>query len=209
MAERRIDIWPVVVAAACLGVAALYIVFRSAYYFPDALRWDLAIAAEGTRAVWHPHRLVYNGLALAFFALAPALWAVVHVHPYGTAAYNELAGGAPGAASLGMQRQFWGDNMVGALEALNERAVPGARVWYQEASWTAVRAYQRDGRLRADLRWANGPEAADISVYHYHQEFRDKEFSTWTQFRTARPVYGVYLDEVPLIEVYARAGAWR
>ena len=48
-----------------------------------------------------------------------------------------------------------------------------------------------------------------MSVYHYHQEFRDKEFSTWTQFRTERPVDGVYLDEVPLIELYARPSAWR
>lgn len=147
--------------------------------------------------------------ALAFFTLAPALWAVVHTHPFGTAAYNEIAGGAPGAASLGMQRQFWGDNMVAALAALNQHAVPEARVWYQEAAPTAVRAYQRDGRLRPDLHWADGPETADISIYHYHQEFRDREFATWTQFHSARPVYGIYLDEVPLIQVYARPGAWR
>jgi hypothetical protein len=160
------------------------------------------------RILW-PERRRSVTAALAFFALAPALWAVAHDHPFGTAAYNEIAGGAPGAASLGMQRQFWGDNMVAALAALNEHAVPEARIWYQEAAPTAVRAYQRDGRLRPDLRWVDGPETADISVYHYHQEFRDKEFATWTLFHSARPVYGVYLDEVPLIQVYARAGAWR
>ena len=149
------------------------------------------------------------GAALAAAALVPAAWQVGHSHPFGTAAYNELAGGAAGAASLGMQRQFWGDNMVAVLPAVNEHAAPGARVWFQEATWLAVQAYQRDGVLRADLRWANDAEDADVSVWHYHHEFRDKEYRTWTAFGTARPVAGVYLDEVPLVQVYARPGAWR
>ena len=147
--------------------------------------------------------------ALAALSLAPAAWQVAHAHPFGTAAWNELAGEAPGAASLGMQRQFWGDNMVAVLPALNEHAAPRARVWFQEATWLAVKEYQRDERLRADLAWASGPEDADISVWHYHREFLDKEYRTWTEFGSARPVAGVYLDEVPLIQVFARPGAWR
>jgi len=97
--------------------------------------------------------------------------------------------------------------------------MPNARVWWQETTQLAVHAWQRDGRVRADLRWANGPEDADLSIWHYHQEFRDKEFRTWTAFaeaprpgeqaRLPRPMAGVYLDEVPLITIYARPGAWR
>jgi len=147
--------------------------------------------------------------ALAALALAPGALQVAHDHPFGTAAWNELAGGAPGAASLGMQRQFWGDNMVAILPALNEHAASGARVWFQEATWLAVQEYQRDGRLRPDLAWAYGPEDADISVWHYHREFLDKEFRTWTTFGSARPVAGAYLDEVALVQLYARPGAWR
>jgi hypothetical protein len=173
------------------------------------------LALLGARAVVTAARLLWPsapaaaGAALAAAALVPAAWSVAHVHPFGTAAYNELAGGAAGAASLGMQRQFWGDNMAAVLPELNEHAVRGARVWFQEATWLAMQAYQRDGALRADLRWANGAEDADISIWHYHQEFRDKEYLTWTAFGTARPVAGAYLDEVPLVQVYARPGAWR
>ena len=173
------------------------------------------LALLGARAVVAAARLLRPaapstaGAALAAAILIPAAWSVAHIHPFGTAAYNDLAGGAAGAASLGMQRQFWGDNMAAVLPELNEHAIQGARVWFQEATWLAVREYQRDGVLRPDLRWANGAEDADISVWHYHQEFRDKEYLTWTAFRTARPVAGVYLDEVPLVQVYARAGAWR
>jgi len=166
-----------------------------------------ALVSAG-RTLW-PARAAAVTAVLAIFTLAPALAAVVHIHPFGTAAYNELAGGAAGAASLGMQRQFWGDDMVAALDTINAHALPNARVWYQEATRLATVAYQRDGRLRPDLRWAETAEQADVSVWHHHAEFMDKEFTTWTQFRTAQPVAGVYLDEVPLIEVYARAGAWR
>lgn len=60
--------WGIIVAAAALTVAAVYLIFRSAYYFPDAMRWELAIAEYGVPAVWHPHHLIYNPLALAFRA---------------------------------------------------------------------------------------------------------------------------------------------
>jgi hypothetical protein len=99
--------------------------------------------------------------------------------------------------------------VVAILPELNQHAAPGARLWLQETTWLAMKEYQEAGRLRADLAWASGPEAADISLWQFHQEFRDREFRTWTEFGTARPVAGVYLDEVPLVQVYARPGAWR
>jgi hypothetical protein len=173
------------------------------------------LALLGARALVTTGRLLWPARAaavtagLAFLALAPAAWQVAHVHPFGTAAWNELAGGAPGAATLGMQRQFWGDAAVAVLPAVNTHAAPGARVWFQETTALAARQYQRDGRLRPDLAVASGPEDADISIWQYHQEFRDREFRTWTEFRTTRPVTGAYLDEVPLVQVYARPGAWR
>jgi len=173
------------------------------------------LALLGARALVTAGRLlsparptVVTGL-LAALALAPAAWQVARTHPFGTAAWNEIAGGAPGAASMGMQRQFWGDDLVAVLPELNAHAVPGARVWFQEATTLAVKQHQRDGKLRPDLLVASGPEDADISIWQYHQEFRDREFRTWTEFRTARPVAGAYLDEVPLVQVYARPGAWR
>ncbi len=173
------------------------------------------LALLGARALVTAGRLLWpsrTGLAtgaLALLALAPAAWQVAHVHPFGTAAWNEVAGGAPGAATMGMQRQFWGDAAVAVLPAVNTHAAPGSRVWFQETTALAARQYQRDGRLRADLSVASGPEDADISIWQYHQEFRDREFRTWTEFRTTRPVTGAYLDEVPLVQVYARPGAWR
>jgi hypothetical protein len=110
---------------------------------------------------------------------------------------------------MGLPRRSRGDDVVAVLPALNAHAVPGARVWFQEATALAVGQYQRGGKLRADLVTASGPEDADVSIWQHHQEFRDREFRTWTEFRNARPVAGAYLDEVPLVQVYARPGAWR
>jgi hypothetical protein len=172
-----------------------------------ALLGARALVTTG-RLLW-PSRATAVTMGLSLLAVAPAAWQVAHVHPFGTAAWNELAGGAPGAAAMGMQRQFWGDATVAVLPAVNLHAAPGARVWFQETTALAARQYQRDGRLRRDLSVASGPEDADISIWQYHQEFRDREFRTWTEFRTTRPVAGAYLDEVPLAQVYARPGAWR
>ncbi len=173
------------------------------------------LALLGARALVRTGRLLWPRRpgavigALAALAFAPAAWQVAHAHPFGTAAWNELAGGAAGAATMGMQRQFWGDSTVAVLPALNVHAAPRSRIWFQETPALAARQYQRDGRLRGDLLVAAGPEDADISIWQYHQEFRDREFRTWTELRTARPVAGAYLDEVPLVQVYARPGFWR
>ena len=172
-----------------------------------ALLGARALVTVGQR-LW-PARASAVTAVLALLALTPAAWQVARNHPFGTAAWNEIAGGAPGAASMGMQRQFWGDDLVAVLPAVNVHAAPGARIWFQEATALAARQYQRDGRLRADLVVASGPEDADVSIWQYHQEFRDREFRTWTEFRSTRPVAGAYLDEVPLVQVYARPGAWR
>ncbi|GAO01640.1 hypothetical protein PSR1_00497 [Anaeromyxobacter sp. PSR-1] len=95
------------------------------------------------------------------------------------------------------------------LDALAARARPGARVYWPRTAEAAVEVYARDGRLRADLRRAEAPEDADVAVVAVDGAARDAEYRTWAAFRDARPVAGAFLDEVPLVLVYARPGAWR
>lgn len=166
-----------------------------------------ALVAAGT-ALW-PGREAGVTASLALLVLLPGGWAVVHAWPYGFAAWNELAGGAPGAASAGLPRQPGGDAAAGLLASIDAHAVPGARVWWDRTAPAAVERWQRDGRLRADLRPAGGPEEADLAVWTCGARERDREYRIWTAFGTARPVDGVFLDEVPLALLYARAGAWR
>jgi hypothetical protein len=165
----------------------------------------LARAAE---LAWPARRgTVLAGLAI--LVLYPALRQVAHAFPAGASAWSELAGGAPGAASRGLQRQDGGEAAGAILPELNDRARGGARVWWPRTDPGAVAAWTRSGRLREDLALAAGPDDADIVVAAIDGASRDDEYRAWAALRTARPVAAAYLDDVPLVFVYARAGAWR
>jgi 4-amino-4-deoxy-L-arabinose transferase-like glycosyltransferase len=152
---------------------------------------------------WALPRLALSAPVFALLLL-PALLGLVRVHPYGTAFYGELAGGLPGAASLGMQRQFWSSHVTGVLPWLNANAPRGARVYLHEVNGYSFRDYQRNGMLRADLRPAGGPQDADFAAMQYHQEFREHEVEVWEAFGTQVPATGLYLDETPQVVVYRR-----
>lgn len=142
--------------------------------------------------------------ALAVLVGTSGLIATARIYEFGTSAYSELAGGLPGAASLGMQRQFWANNLTGVLPWLNANARPGDRVYLHENHGGQIADYQRNGMLRRDLRFVQSPFEADLVAYQYHQEFREAEANTWQAFGTSQPVYGLYLDETPQIIVYRR-----
>lgn len=144
--------------------------------------------------------------AAAAAALLPGAWQIAHVHPYGTSAYGELAGGIPGAATLGMQRQYWSNNVTAVLPWLNAHCPVGARVYFHEVNVESYRAYLRSGLLRADIGYARAPAESDYAALQWHREFRDREPETWNAFGTHRPATGFYLDEVPQVVVYARPG---
>lgn len=142
--------------------------------------------------------------ALAVLVCVAPLIATARVQQYGTSAYSELAGGLPGAASLGMQRQFWANNVTGVLGWVNENARPGDRIYFHECHNLQTRDYQRNGMIRNDVRFVGSPFEADLVLYQYHQEFRESEFNTWQALGTTQPVTGLYLDETPQIVVYRR-----
>ena len=113
--------------------------------------------------------------------------------------------GIPGAASLGLQRQYWSNNVTGVLPWIDANARPGARVWLHEVNGLSFRDYQRNEMLRADVVPVGGPEDADLAAVQYHQEFREQEVLVWQAFGTWVPSTGLYLDETPQIVVYRRA----
>ena len=142
--------------------------------------------------------------ALAVLICIPAFIQTARVYEFGTSSYSELAGGMPGAASLGMQRQFWANNLSGVLPWLNQNARQGERVYFHENHGGQIRDNQRNGMLRADIIPVGSANEATIAIYQYHQEFRETEFNIWQAFGTTRPVYGLYLDETPQLVVYRR-----
>lgn len=182
-----------------------------AFLAPEAAALLCAIAGSaaiaGASTAWLSWLTRSRATALGAVAtLAPGLCQIVHTHPYGTSAYGELAGGIAGAASLGLQRQFWSNNVTAVLPWLNQHVPRGGRVWLHEVNFESYRTYQLAGRLRPDIQYANGPGDAQYAAIQWHREFRNAEFEVWNSFGTQRASTGLWLDETPQVIVYARKG---
>jgi hypothetical protein len=147
--------------------------------------------------------------AIAVLILLPGLGAVARSFPLITAAYGELAGGAPGAAARGWPRQDGGEAARSILTELAVHAVPGSRVAWVGVAPGAVARYRATGDVRADLVDAPDATGADLAVVALASGPRDDEFAAWHALGASRAEAGVYLDEVPLVQVFARPGAWR
>ena len=163
----------------------------------------LVAAAHATVPAWPRHALAVLSLA----TLLPGSVAVSRARPLASA-WSELAGGAPGAVSLGLPRQDGGEGARGVLADVAARARPGAKVRFVGVAPEAVRAWAARRLLRADVEVVDD-DAADLAVVAVDGGSRDAEYRARAALRADRPVAGVYVDEVPLAFVYARAGAWR
>jgi len=115
-------------------------------------------AVWAARAVAAAISAVPARIAIAVVAGCVVLASVVETQvaePYALTWYNTLAGGAPGAADLGMNRQFWGVAMRGVLPVLVEQgapATPGARTYvYTHDAAPAWGMYQRLGLVPPTL----------------------------------------------------------
>lgn len=155
-----------------------------------------------------PSRSHTAALCAALIALAPGVVSAARAYPNLAAAWGELAGGAPGAASLGMPRHD-GEAAASLLAEISARAAPGARIHWAALPPAALAVYAADGRVRADLVAATSLDDADLAVVPLPGRPRLDEYQVWASLRTTSPVAGAFLDEVPLAWVYARRGAWR
>jgi hypothetical protein len=141
---------------------------------------------------------------LALLVLLPSAQATWETHPHGTAYYNELIGGLPGAASRGMQRQFWGGATRHGLEEVNKRAPRSARIWFHKSPWGAFVMYQREGWLRRDLGYAVHPAGSQLGLYHHQKDHDDYELECLADYGVAAAVSEVHVQGVPMLSVYER-----
>jgi hypothetical protein len=151
-------------------------------------------------------------LALGALVASAALSETVSARPYALSDYNALAGGAPGGADLGMNRQFWGVAARGVLPYVNrfapgkgERPVP---VYTHDAS-PAWGIYRRLGLLRPGLpdsgnERERGIERSRIAIVIHERHFARHDFLIWREYGTLRPAYVLTFQGVPLVSVYVR-----
>ena len=203
-------------------------VFGGTKHWMPAFPFLLLIGARGVQALWRrlalgkaaaraddpsllsvlqPGPLARLGAwVLVALLLAPAAQATAATYRHGSAYYNELIGGIPGAAEAGMQRQFWGGSTRDGLEWVNRHAPANASVWFHKCAWWAFLMYQREGWFRRDLRYSAGPEGTAMGFYHHQKDHDDYEVEAMRDYGTRAPVFQSSLDGVPILSVYQRAG---
>ncbi|MCS6902197.1 MAG: glycosyltransferase family 39 protein [Myxococcales bacterium] len=130
----------------------------------------------------------------------------LRAHPWGLAAYTPLVGGTPGAATLGLNRSFWGYTTGSVVDVLNERVPPNGTVFVHDTAWESWRMLQRDGRLRQDLRGVFHLDGVDAALYHHEQHMSGVDYQIWVALETTTPTVIRGLDGVPTIWVYLRPG---
>jgi hypothetical protein len=158
-----------------------------------------------------------HGAVIAIVGGAAVLAAAAETaasHPSALTHYNALAGGAPGGADLGMNRQFWGNSARGVLAWVARLApppgAPDVPVYSHDAA-PAWNHYARLGLLPPGLPEAGhdvgGIARSSIAFVIHELHFARIEFLIWQAYGTARPSFVLRLDGVPLITIYLRPGA--
>lgn len=129
----------------------------------------------------------------------------VTAQPYALSWYNAAAGGAPGGADLGMNRQFWGVSAKGVLPFLAEHAP--AKVYTHDAS-PAWGMYQRLGEIPKSLSDSGnevaGIEKSSYAIVVHELHFNRHDYLIWKSYGTTQPVYILLDDGVPIVSVYQR-----
>jgi len=142
--------------------------------------------------------------AVALAVLIGPLCMTLHATPWGLSFYTPLVGGVPGAASLGLNRTFWGYT-TGALQGeINLRAARRANVFVHDTalqSWEMLRA---DGRIRADLRGTLSIPSSSLALFHHEAHMRRVEYQIWAEYGHAAPATVATFDGVPIVWLYAR-----
>ncbi len=163
--------------------------------------WGFVAAVEGAKGGLFAERR-WPAWAFAGLCLAPGLVQTAHSHPFALSHYTPIAGGVPGAADLGMNRQFWGFT-TGSLAGFIAETLPdGGTVWTCDTTWGAWRMMQADGRLPNDIRPARSMTEADLVLVHHEPHFNEVDFQAWMAFDDVQPVHVLTYDGVPLISVY-------
>jgi hypothetical protein len=148
-------------------------------------------------------RRVGNALSVALVMLVPAVIAL-GAHPWGLAAYVPLVGGAPGAASLGLNRSFWGYTTASVAPYLDDNARKNARVFVHDTALQSWDVMAKDDIVRSDLRPKLSVEGTHWAIYHHEQHMSRVEFMIWVDYGTTAPVDVATYDGVPVVWLYQR-----
>lgn len=139
---------------------------------------------------------------VAGLLLAPSVLETEHSHPFGLSHYTLAAGGVPGAADHGMNRQFWGFTTGSVTGFLNERMPERGRVYICDTTPVAWRMLQEDGLLAEHIRPSGSMLDSDYALVHHEDHFAEVEFQAWVAYGSVQPAHVLTYDGVPIVTIY-------
>jgi hypothetical protein len=160
----------------------------------------LAVIERAEAGAWAPPR--WLSWAFGALCLLPGAVETAHSHPFALSHYMPVAGGVPGAADLGMNRQYWGFTTGSLATWLIERLPQGGSVWICDTTPGAWAMMQADGVIPRSIRAAASMAAADLVLVHHEPHFAEVDYQAWVAFGSVQPVHLVLYDGVPIISVY-------
>lgn len=147
-------------------------------------------------------RLACVGLGLV--VVAPPLWMTIESHPFGLSTYTPLVGSAPGAASLGLNRTFWGYTTGSLQDVINREAPLGATLYLHDTARSSFAMLQRDGRIRADIRPTLDIASSNLALYHHEPHMGRVDYQIWVNYGTLQPTELAVHQGVPVAWMYRR-----
>jgi hypothetical protein len=155
-----------------------------------------------------PARHARLGMPLRFALLGCVVAAPLAItlgsHPWGLSAYTPLVGGAPGAATLGLNRTFWGYTTGAVQDVLNQRAPPSAVVFLHDTAFQSWDMFKADRRVRPDLNGTLAVQDSNVALYHHEPHMGKVEYLIWVDYGTVVPFHVGTHDGVPVIWLYQR-----
>ncbi len=174
-------------------------IFAGAGFSSISYRFEAELRTSVRRA-WLP------STALGALLVLPSLAQTTHAHPFGLTAYVPFIGGAPGAADIGLNRQFWGFTTGSLVPWFNHRVRPNGSVYIHDTTAESWAMLQTDGYLRADIHPAWEPSQADFSIVHHELHMNEVDYQIWTAYQSPAVTHVLTYDGVPVVSVYAHPG---
>jgi 4-amino-4-deoxy-L-arabinose transferase-like glycosyltransferase len=141
--------------------------------------------------------------ALAVLLIFPPLLDVSFYHPFQLSYYNVFVGGLRGAYDRGLEATYFMEAITPRfLDHLNQKLPPGAVVNGLFAN-SMLEYYQKEGRLRADLKITDGERFDYALVLNRRSILGSVSRGIWASIDyNDQPYAAVSLAGVPLVSVY-------
>ena len=170
--------------------------------YPLMLTAGIFVIEQGIRNAVKTNGYKQNLIVGAIFVLALTSLVSPNIKfaKRGAAFYNELIGGAQGAAEARMQRNFWGYDVIDLVETLNREAPRNARVYimtgYEGVNQNSFRFMVDAGLIRKDIRATNILREADFAFFFYEKQNEHVMNTIAYEFGTIRPLAVSSTDSV-------------